>query len=44
MSMSCIVSLIPIYLVEKVLRKKEDKIYMKWLGFDNSHKLLDTQG
>jgi len=25
-----------VYLVEKMLRKKGDKIYMKWLGFDNS--------
>ncbi|KAG5323559.1 MOS1T transposase, partial [Pseudoatta argentina] len=26
-----------IYLVEKRLRKKGDKVYVKWLGFDNSH-------
>ena len=26
-----------IYLVEKVLRKKGDKVYVKWLGFDSSH-------
>lgn len=26
-----------IYLVEKVLRKKSNKVYVKWLGFDNSH-------
>ncbi|XP_011054409.1 PREDICTED: uncharacterized protein LOC105146069 [Acromyrmex echinatior] len=26
-----------IYLVEKVLRKKEDKVYVKWLEFNNSH-------
>lgn len=26
-----------IYLVEKVLRKKRDKVYVKWLGFDSSH-------
>lgn len=25
-----------IYLVEKILRKKGDKLYVKWLGFDNS--------
>lgn len=25
-----------VYLVEKILRKKKDKIYVKWLGFDNS--------
>ncbi|XP_018338457.1 PREDICTED: uncharacterized protein LOC108746284 [Trachymyrmex septentrionalis] len=24
-------------LVEKVLRKKGDKVYVKWLGFDRSH-------
>jgi len=26
-----------VYLVEKVLHKKEDKVYMKYLGYDNSH-------
>ena len=26
-----------IYLVEKVLRKKGDKVYVKWLCFDSSH-------
>ncbi|XP_070528292.1 uncharacterized protein [Cardiocondyla obscurior] len=26
-----------VYLVEKVLRKKGDKVYVKWLGFDGSH-------
>ena len=26
-----------IYLVEKVIKKKGSKIYVKWLGFDNSH-------
>lgn len=26
-----------IYLVEKVLRKKQNKVYVKWLGLDNSH-------
>lgn len=25
------------YLVEKVLKKKNDKIFVKWLGFDKSH-------
>lgn len=25
-----------IYLVEKILRKKNGKVYVKWLGFDNS--------
>ena len=25
------------YLVEKVLRRKGDKCYVKWLGFDNRH-------
>ena len=25
------------YLVEKVLKKKGDKVYVKWRGFDNSH-------
>lgn len=25
------------YLVEKVLKKKADKIYVKWLGFDKTH-------
>lgn len=25
-----------VYLVEKVLRKKSNKVYVKWLGFDNS--------
>lgn len=26
-----------VYLVEKVLRKKDNKLYVKWLGFDSSH-------
>ncbi|XP_051156394.1 uncharacterized protein LOC127289561 [Leptopilina boulardi] len=26
-----------IYLVEKVIKKRGNKIYVKWLGFDNSH-------
>ena len=26
-----------VYLVEKVLRRKNDKVLVKWLGFDNSH-------
>lgn len=26
-----------IFLVEKVLKKRGDKVYVKWLGFDNSH-------
>jgi len=26
-----------IYLVEKVLRRRGNKIYVKWLGFDGSH-------
>lgn len=26
-----------IYLVEKILKKKSKKLYVKWLGFDNSH-------
>jgi len=35
MSMSRVVNL-DVYLIEKVLRKKGDKVYVK-LGFDNSH-------
>lgn len=26
-----------VYLVEKVLRRQDDKVYVKWLGFDGSH-------
>ncbi|XP_036146039.1 uncharacterized protein LOC118646694 [Monomorium pharaonis] len=26
-----------VFLVEKVLRKKGDEVYVKWLGFDGSH-------
>jgi len=26
-----------IYLVEKILRKKGTKVYVKWLGFDGSY-------
>lgn len=26
-----------VYLVEKILRRKNDMVYVKWLGFDNSH-------
>lgn len=26
-----------VYLVERILRRKEGKVYVKWLGFDNSH-------
>lgn len=25
------------YLVEKVLKRRGDKLFVKWLGFDNSH-------
>lgn len=25
------------YLVQKVLRRKRNKVYVKWLGFDKSH-------
>jgi len=26
-----------VYLVEKVLKRKENKVYVKWLGFNNTH-------
>jgi hypothetical protein len=26
-----------VYLVEKVLKKKRKKLYVKWLGFNESH-------
>ncbi|XP_018371753.1 PREDICTED: uncharacterized protein LOC108766756 [Trachymyrmex cornetzi] len=26
-----------VYLVEKVLRRRSDEVYVKWLGFDASH-------
>ncbi|XP_011642116.1 uncharacterized protein LOC105430312 [Pogonomyrmex barbatus] len=26
-----------IYLVEKVLRRKDDRVFVKWLGMDNTH-------
>lgn len=26
-----------IYLVEKILKRKKDKLYVRWLGFDRSH-------
>ena len=26
-----------VYLVEKVLHRKGDKVYIKWMGFDGSH-------
>ena len=26
-----------VYLVEKVIKKRGDQVYVKWLGFDNSH-------
>lgn len=26
-----------LYLVQKIIRKKGDKLYVKWLGFDNQH-------
>lgn len=26
-----------VYLVEKVLRRRKDKVYVKWLGFDSTH-------
>ncbi|XP_011632042.1 uncharacterized protein LOC105423825 [Pogonomyrmex barbatus] len=28
---------IDIYLVEKVLRRKNDRVFVKWLGMDNTH-------
>jgi len=27
----------PMYLVEKLLRKRKNEVYVKWMGFDNSH-------
>ncbi|EGI68871.1 F54H12.3-like protein, partial [Acromyrmex echinatior] len=27
----------PVYLVEKILRKRRNKVYVKWLGMDSSH-------
>jgi len=32
-----------VYLMEKILRRRGDKVYVKWLGFDDSQ-LLDIQG
>ncbi|KYN42450.1 hypothetical protein ALC56_03109 [Trachymyrmex septentrionalis] len=26
-----------VYLLEKVLRRRRDEVYVKWLGFDASH-------
>ena len=26
-----------IYLVEKVIKKRGDKVFVKWFGFDSSH-------
>lgn len=26
-----------IYLIERIIRKNRNKLYVKWLGFDNSH-------
>ena len=26
-----------VYLVEKIIRKKGDRVFVKWLGFDNTH-------
>ena len=26
-----------VYLVEKILRRKDDKVFVKWLGFDKEH-------
>lgn len=26
-----------VYLIEKILKKKGDKVYVKWLGFDSTH-------
>jgi len=26
-----------VYLVEKILRRRDDNVYVKWLGFDNSY-------
>lgn len=26
-----------LYLVERIIRRKRDKVYVKWLGFDSSH-------
>ena len=25
------------YLIEKIIRKKQNQMYVKWLGFDNTH-------
>ena len=26
-----------VFLIESILRRKGNKMYVKWLGFDNSH-------
>ncbi|XP_014296616.1 uncharacterized protein LOC106693442 [Microplitis demolitor] len=26
-----------VYLIEKIIKKRENKLYVKWLGFDSSH-------
>ncbi|CAH1385036.1 unnamed protein product, partial [Tenebrio molitor] len=26
-----------VYLVEKILRRKNNKVFVKWLGFDSTH-------
>ena len=31
------VKLLDVYLVEKVLKRRKNQIYVKWLGFDNTH-------
>ena len=26
-----------VYLVEKILKRKQNKVFVKWLGFDDTH-------
>lgn len=26
-----------VYLIEKIIRKRNDQVYVKWLGFDSTH-------
>lgn len=33
-----------VYIIEKILKKRGDKVYVKWLGFDSSHNSWISKG
>ena len=32
-----------VYLVEKIVKRKRNKVYVKWIGFDSSHNTWENK-